>query len=297
MNPRFSGRLSAALAVAGLAACSDGSNALAPQAGLVPTAGVAAQRAAATFPGQSAKGVAAHYVVFARKVSSTSSTIDVISVQEVASYEVPFGSRTTRLHGAVVEYADGSKQSADAHAEFDAGASSYAQAHPEPLSGKDIAVRVHPPKGSTLASTVATIFAPSETEEQKIVSGVIPSDLKPFDEGSASAAVWSCNPKDYAAKVLQIVTPNRLVGYSYAVNDETVWYQQHFYTCGTDKASTRIRWSAAHWEHIGAGFGTNAHTRWSLDYITDRFYGDEIALSARPSDPSFADLHLALIGQ
>ncbi|HTA39202.1 MAG TPA: hypothetical protein VK760_09010 [Candidatus Acidoferrales bacterium] len=294
---RFSLRGAAAVvAVAVLAACSGGSTGYAPSIDADSATGASVARPGVTFPGKSQTGVSAHYAVFRRKLLSGAYTIDVISVQEVASYQRVFRLQTARLAGAVIEYPDASTQSVDLHGEFDAGASSYAQAHPEHLNGKDVVIRVHPPKGTGLATVVTTIFAPSEAEEAKIVSGVISPESNPSD-ARANAAVWSCDPKDYEAKTLQVVKPNRLDGYSFAVNSEHVWYQQQFYTCGTDQASDRIPWSAARWEHISAGFGTSAHTRWSLSYIANRFYGDEVALSAKPSESNFPDKHLALIGQ
>ena len=287
-------RLAAFGAVAALAACG-GSAAYAPSSGGAPFASTAVSRPDAALPGNSALGVSAHYVVFARKISTGSSTIDVIAVQETASYQKAFR-LTSRLTGASVEYPDASRQGVNANAEFDAGASSYAQAHPEPLNGKDVVIRVHPPNGTGLKTITTTIFVPSKAEEGKIVSGVIPPESdSPLEVGNA--AVWSCDPKNYGAKTLQVVKPNQLDGYSFAVDNETVWYRQEFFTCGTGRASNRILWSAARWEHISAGFGTNAHTRWSLNFIPDRFYGDEVALSAKPSDPSFPDRHLALFGQ
>lgn len=247
----FVGALFGVLAAV-LAACSSGTTALVPPASNADAARASARTFSVntSIPGRGEYGVSAHYVVF--KQIWDRATIVVVGVQLVDDYLKAFPT-STRLGGATIVYPDGSKQVTNAQGEFDAGTSSYAQAHPEKPTGVDIAVRVEPPATKSLKFITTTIFAPSESEEKKIDSGVIPPGTRPVDSPKPDAVVrrdgyiWSCNPDDYHYTKLTTAVD----GFSYQsviITFKGTWYEPHFYTCGTDQPSEAVKWHAVSWK-------------------------------------------------
>jgi hypothetical protein len=242
-----------AVLAAALAACSGATPAVVPGSlnAAATNASVQGINAdAGSIPGHGEFGVSAHYVVF-KQIWDTP-TIVVIAVQSAGDYLKAFPG-STRIAGATIVYPDGSKQVTNAQGEFDAGMSSYAQAHPEKIDGTDIIVHVEAPAASALKPIVTTIFAPSESEEKKIDSGVVPPGTKPVDSPSPGAVVrldgyiWSCNPLDYKYNRLFPADPEKV--YEFFIHTHKgAWYEPHFYTCGTDQPSDAAKWWNLRWK-------------------------------------------------
>lgn len=275
------GTLFAVLAAA-LAACSSGTtivpNSASADGAHASTPGSSVD--APSIPGRGRYGVSAHYVVF--KQVWIKPTIVVIGAQSADDYLKAFPA-STRIGGATIVYPDGSKQVANEQGEFDAGMSSYAQAHPEKFNGTDIVVHVDSPATASLKA-ITKIFAPSESEEKNIESGVIPPGTKPADSPKPGAVVrpdgyiWSCDPKEYDSPRLD----SAVEGWDYERSVTTLkgaWYEPHFYTCGTDQPSDALEWSSTGWrtyEHI--------YDEWSVTAVFKYgFVGQKVALWWSPS--------------
>jgi hypothetical protein len=276
------GTLFATFAVA-LAACSSGTTPSVPPASSANAAPVSASNSSATtsIPGHGEYDVSAHYVVF-KQVWDTPAIV-VIGVQVADDYLKAFPT-STRLDGATIVYPDGSKQVTSAQGEFDAGMSSYAQAHPEKIDGTDITVRVEAPATESLKAITTTIFAPSESEEKHIDSGVIPPGAKPSESPRPDAIVrpdgyiWSCNPQDYHFKQLTVAVP----GWSYdssIITFKGTWYEPHFYVCGTDQPTDAVKWHAVSWRDLNGVYDV-----WSANFEFKPGYGGQrIAVWWSPS--------------
>jgi hypothetical protein len=281
------GALLATFATA-LVACSSN-----PDASVVPTSSMSGAGASVREPSIRAQirdhgefGVSAHYVVL-KHVRDTP-TIALLNIQIVDDYLKTFPA-STRLSGARIVYPDGSTQTADGQGEFDAGMSSYAKSHPEKFNGKDVTVRVEAPTGSLLKTITTAIFAPSESEERKIESGVIPPNAKPRASPRPSTMVrpdgyiWSCDPNDYEEKHLIAMGPE--LTQSTAIRSvQGAWYEAHFYTCGTDRPTDALEWSGVEWTAVP---GTILD-RWKVFFIfKPGFTGEKIALWWSPSNYFF----------
>lgn len=207
------------------------------------------------FPGTSASGVSAHYVVLVQPERNFQSVITVQPAQMAESYRHEFPGAKP-LGGAIIVYPDRSTQTADGSGAFDAGMSSYAQAHPQKFEGKDVTVIIKPPSGSSLRPLTTQIFAPSESEETGIESGVIPPGAKPSSppvpgivpaDANPAGFTWSCDTADYEQKGAHVFQ-----GWSWQIHFKTAdtghWYEPHFSTCGTDQPSSKIEWSRIEWQ-------------------------------------------------
>jgi hypothetical protein len=264
----FVGTLFSVLTLA-VAACSSG-NAVVPSSSSANAAGAVAPelRSDAGIPGKGANDVSAHYVVF--KQTWDKPTIVVISIQAADDYLKAFPG-STRLAGAMILYPDGSKQVTDAQGEFDAGMSSYAQAHPEKINGTDIAVFIEAPAAESLKPIQTTIFAPSESEEKKIDSGVIPPGTKPVDSPRPpsvvrSASAPTCNWWNYGE--FKEVYPLQM----YALELSTgkgAWYAPHFDTCGANQPSDAVKWWSLGWRD---SLGSDV---WTVDVEFKPGYGGQ----------------------
>jgi hypothetical protein len=224
-----------------------------------------AKTKASRFPGASASGVAAHYIVYVQQNSKAASTIAVVPAQEKAGYLKAFAAKP--LPRVAIVYPDRSRQQTDANGAFDAGLSTYAAAHPEKLTGTDVAIVVEPPAVSGIKSLKTSIFAPSEKEELAMTSGVIPTHAKP--EASPSPGVvrephyiWSCHPADYLYRTIVYVRRGEFGALHFTAKPlDMAWYAPHFYGCGTDIDQGRlVPFSEMRW------VGDNQGNRWTIDY-------------------------------
>ncbi len=257
------------------------------------------------FPGAGQVGVAAHYTAVEKAVNGRMA-LDVIQSQETADYDAAFNAKP--VGGATIVYPDGSKQKTDVHGEFDASGSAYAHAHPEPVGGRDVLVSVRPPAGSTAAGTVQTIFAPSESQEQQIESGVIPQPLTApidlHDEAAQPSYIWSCSENDYRNKSVYFAPPDDRQTMTFVVGIfDQAWYTEHFYRCGSDQdVKSTLPFSEIRWDSLGfwQKLRFNEAYMWSIDYSLSAHPSHRVAVWASPSyyvGGSIENVHVGLTEQ
>jgi hypothetical protein len=257
---------------------------------LTACGGTAAKTNAPTlveFPGQGQAGVAAHYTAVERVVNGQMA-LDIVQSQEVGDYEAAFNAKS--VAGATIVYPAGSKQQTDAR-EFDASGSAYARAHPEPVGGRDAIISFRPPAGSAAAATTQTVFAPSESQEQQIVSGVIPPGLTAKLDGDAAASqpnyIWSCSEHDYRNKSVYFAPPDDRQTLIFVVGIfDQAWYTEHFYRCGSDEdVKSTIPFSEIRWDSLGfwQKLRFNEAYMWSIDYSLSAHPFHRVAVWASPN--------------
>lgn len=276
-----------------LAACQGGRSA---SLGALPAAPAPLARPAAraaALPGHKVCGEAAHYVVYAVPFGRHT-VIQIVQLQETASFEraIP---HARRLAGAKIVYPDGSFQRTGKHGEFDAAASRYAAAHPESLTGRDVAIVVEPPPGTRVRRWKTTLFVPSAAEEKRICVDVIPPNARPTAPQRPAALApngyqWSCDPKDYLLGHFGPY-PGHYIWRWLTPTINPHWYQEHFYTCGTDQPSQDVEWSRI--EEFSNGVG---HRVWRVTFTLKHGFQTPIALWLSPDNYFFAhNVHVVLI--
>lgn len=221
-------------------------NGLAASAFPIATSTGSARSVMTDFPSRAEYGVVAHYRVYRTQPPGARARLAVLQAQTTPAFIAAL--HAVPVPNAAIRYPDGSVQFADAGGDFDAAASAYARARPQRPGQPDVAVRVSAPARDGLATTTATVAAPSARAEAATASGVVADGLGSPSQALQPAYAFSCDAGQYAHRSIDVASGSTWKTPTF-IAAASISYYPLFGFCGVDNSFLNASYVTAerHW--------------------------------------------------